>query len=301
VPEHLPRPRLLACDIDGTLLDERGVLQPAVRHAVALIAHSGVDVVLATGRSPWSGIEELAAGLGLVGPQITMQGALVSDPATGEVQRLRALPPALYRESLRFADELGLDPVVALLDGHRAERLPDGDDLFVTPMVPGLDFRYVNGLEHLVDERPIRVFLPTGPDRHRAVRRAAASRFAGRGSVVWSDLTGVEVLAPGTHKGEAVAWLAAARDIPMREVAAVGDAANDLEMLWAAGRSAAMISAPPAVRVCADVVVPAAGDLGVLDAFAWFFPDLASELTAPVGRRRTLRSPTYRLPLVDRA
>lgn len=260
-----------------------------------------MDVVLATGRSPWSGVADLAARLGLVGPQITMQGALVSVPASGEVQRLRTLPPPLYRESLRFADELGLDPVVALLDGHRAERLPDGEDLFATPMVQGRDFRYVSGLERLIDDLPIRVFLPTGPERHRAVRRAAANRFAGCGSVVWSDLTGIEILAVGTHKGEALAWLAASRAIPMHEVAAVGDAANDLEMLWAAGRSAAMGSAPAEVRVCADVVVPPASELGVLDAFAWFFPDLASEIATPIGRRRTFGPPTCRLPLVDRA
>ena len=254
-----------------------------------MIAGSGVDVVLATGRSPWSGVADLAARLGLAGPQITMQGALVSLPATGEVHRLRALPPALYRDAIRFADELGLDPVVALLDGHRAERLPEGIELFVSPHLDGGSFRYANGLERLVDERPIRVFLPTGPERHGAVRRAAAARFAGRASIVWGDTTGVELLAPGTHKGEAVAWLAASRGICLAEVAAVGDAANDTEMLRHAGRSAAMGSAPPEVRSSADMVVPPSGDLGVLDAFAWFFPDLAAELDVSRPRGRPMR------------
>jgi hydroxymethylpyrimidine pyrophosphatase-like HAD family hydrolase len=243
-------------------------------------------VVLATGRSPWSGIAELSERLGLAGPQITMQGALISVPATGEVHRLRALPPAVYREAVRFADELGLDPVVALLDGHRAERLPEVGELFVTSMTEGRGFRYVEGLERLVDERPIRVFLPTGPERHGAVRHLAVSRFAGRASIVWSDLTGIEILAAGTHKGEAVSWLAASRGIAREEVVAVGDAANDMEMLRHAGRSAAMGSAPPDVRACADVVVPPSRDLGVLDAFAWFFPDLAADFAVPASGRR---------------
>ena len=254
--------------------------------AIAAITASGVDVVLATGRSPWSGILELSDRLGLVGPQITMQGALVSVPATGEVHRLRAIPTALYRDALRFADELGLDPVVGLLDGHRAERLPEGVELFVTPMAAGRSFRYVEGLERLVEERPIHVFLPTGPERHGAVRRRALTRFAGRASIVWSDLTGIEILALDTHKGEAVSWLAASRGIAIEEVAAVGDATNDMEMLRQAGRSAAMGTAPAEVRRCADVVVPPSADLGVLDAFAWFFPDLATEIAPPVGQRR---------------
>lgn len=247
-------------------------------------------MVLATGRSPWSGIAELADDLGLTGPQITMQGALLSIPATGEIHRLRALPPGVYHEAIRFADELGLDPVVALLDGHRAERLPGGIELFVSPLVEGRGFRYVSDLSRLVDERPIRVFLPTGPARHRAVRHAAEVRFGTRASVVWSDATGVEILAPGTHKGEAIAWLAATLGLRLDEVAAVGDAPNDTQMLRLAGRSAAMISAPPDVYAVADIVVPSSSESGVLDAFAWFFPDLAaafSRADGQAGRRRT--------------
>ncbi len=207
-------------------------------------------------------------------------------PATGEVHRLRAIPTALYRDALRFADELGLDPVVGLIDGHRAERLPESGELFVTPMTAGRSFRYVEGLERLVLERPIRVFLPTGPERHAAVRRRALTRFAGRASIVWSDLTGIEILAVDTHKGEAVSWLAASRGIGMEAVAAVGDATNDMEMLRQAGRSAAMGTAPAEVRCCADVVVPSSADLGVLEAFAWFFPDLATEIGASSLRLR---------------
>ncbi len=256
-----------------------------MRYAVAAIIESGVEVVLATGRSPWSGIAELSDRLGLAGPQITMQGALVSVPATGDIHRLRAIPTALYRDAIRFADELGLDPIVGLLDGHRAERLPDGLELFATPLADGLRFRYVEGLERLGDEgplgeRPVRVFLPTGPERHGAVRRRALAHFADRASIVWSDMTGIEILAPGTNKGDAVTWLAASHGITPGQIAAVGDAANDMEMLQWAGRSAAMGTAPGEVRRCADLVVPPSGELGVLDAFAWFFPDLESALGA---------------------
>jgi hydroxymethylpyrimidine pyrophosphatase-like HAD family hydrolase len=61
----------------------------------------------------------------------------------------------------------------------------------------------------------------------------------------------------------------------MDAVAAVGDAANDLELLTMAGRSAAMGNAPAHVAAAADIVVPPSSASGVLHAFAWFFPDLA--------------------------
>ena len=237
-------------------------------------------MALATGRSPWSGVVELADDLELRGPHVTMQGALISEPASGAVVRLRTLPTALYRDVVAFGDEHGLDPIVALIEGHRAERLPDGID-FIVPHDERLRFAYVTDLARLADERPIRVFLPTGRERHQQVRLAALERFATRGSVIWSDLTGIEVLAPGTNKGEAVAWLAAREGISREEIAAVGDAPNDIDLLRVAGRSAAMSPAPAEVREAADIVVPPSSEDGVLDALAWFFPGLLPDVPLP--------------------
>lgn len=274
-PGSLPRPRLLACDIDGTILDEVGVLRPQVRDAIAAVAASGVEVVLATGRSPWSGVAELAAELGLTGPQITMQGALFADPATGAVKRLRELPPVLYAETIAFGRELGIDPLVALLDGHRAERLPAGVAFFVPPEPHRPSFHYVSDLGELAAYGPLRVFLPTDLERHRVVRTAAIARFTDIASIVWSDASGIDLLAAGTNKGEAITWLAAERGIGLDAVAAVGDATNDTEMLRLAGRSAAMGSAPAEVRVAAHITVPPSSQDGILAALDWFFPDLA--------------------------
>jgi Cof subfamily protein (haloacid dehalogenase superfamily) len=276
--ERLPRPRLLACDIDGTLLDDEGILRQEVRDAIAMVAASGVAVIFATGRSPWTGVAQLADELGLSGPQVTMQGALISVPGTDVIHRVHILPHDIYTEALRFADAHGLDPIVSLVDGHRAGLRP-GRDAFGRTAVDGPTFRRVADLEAVARERPVRVYLPT-PDRHEAIKAEAVAQFGERASIVWSDGTGIEFLAPGTHKGAGVAWLAATRGIGMDEVAAVGDAANDRELLLMAGRSAAMGVATPDVAACADIVVPPSSESGVLDAIAWFFPDLAELLLA---------------------
>lgn len=274
------RPRLLACDIDGTLLDSSGFLHPAVRDAIALISASGVEVVLATGRSPWNGVPALARSLGLAGPQITMQGALITAPGHGEVVRRQDLPAHIYLAALAFADEQGVDMIVGLLEGNRAERLPEGIESFPLAGTESAHFTYVNDLAALVDAGPLRLFLATGPGRHDAIRRGLEERFAGRASIIWSDTSGVEILRLGTDKAEALGWIAATRGIDRAEVAAVGDARNDLGMLRWAGRSAAMAAAPPEVLAAADVVVPAVGARGILGAFAWFFSDLAEPLEA---------------------
>lgn len=274
VPAERPQPRLLACDVDGTLLDERGVLRPAVRDAIALIRNAGVDVVLATGRSPWAGLAKLCDDLGLDGPQITMQGALIISPRTGEIVRARRLSAAVFRDHLSFARALELTPIVALADGHRAETLPANLGLFVPPLREGTHFELVDSFERIVNDGPIRTFLPTHPDRHRSVRMLASVWFGSRASIVWSDDSGIELLAPGASKGDALRYLAGLRGLGLESVAAVGDAPNDTEMLRVAGWSAAMGSAPETVQRAADLVVPPSSEEGILDAFRHFFPDL---------------------------
>jgi hydroxymethylpyrimidine pyrophosphatase-like HAD family hydrolase len=247
-----------------------------VRDALRRVASTGVRVVLATGRAPWHGIAELADELGLDGPQITMQGALASDPRTGQVERLRSLPPVTFLDGLQFAEELGLDPVVGLIDGHRAVRRAPEADFLATGPGPAR-YRSEDDLRHLAHSTPIRLYLPTGPVRHQHVRAAASVWFARNASIVWSDQAGIELLGPGTDKGSAVAWLANRLGIARDEVAAVGDAPNDTAMLRYAGRSAAMGSAPEDVTRLADIVVPPSSGDGLLAALGWFFPDLADQ------------------------
>jgi Cof subfamily protein (haloacid dehalogenase superfamily) len=264
-------PAIFACDIDGTLLDPSGLLRPTVRAGVRELGEAGVRVVLATGRSPWSGVRDLADALRLRGPQVTMQGAVIA-LTDGTLIRTRRLEPALYLEAVALADELGIDAVVGTATGNRAERLSEHVDFLTGADAEVPVFRYVPALERIMDEGPIRVFLPTGADRFEAVRATVVERLRGRASVTWSDRSGVEVLAPGTNKGEAIAWLAASMGIPMDRVAAVGDARNDLELLAMAGRSAAMGSAPAEVRAAASVTVPSSARDGLLDAIDWCFP-----------------------------
>jgi Cof subfamily protein (haloacid dehalogenase superfamily) len=268
------RPRLAVFDIDGTLLDPAGKLRPQVRRAVTAARESGTRVMIATGRSPWD-VVRTARDLGLSGPQLTMNGGVLSDPVTGEIVWARRLAADVVLDGIEFAREVGTRALANFIHRHVLESAPDGSlpadvaDFVRTPRL-----HLVRSLEEVAGYGPVRFYIPTGHERHSRALAAAQERFAGRASIVWGDEHGIELLAPGTNKGSGVRTVAESMGLSCHEVMAVGDAANDLEMLAWAGHGVAMGDAPADVKAAARVVVPSSADDGVVEAVRRIFPAL---------------------------
>jgi len=270
--------RLVACDLDGTLLDPTGSVRPAVRAAVAAVRAAGVRVVIATGRSGWA-VAEVARTLGLPGRHIVMNGGAYMSPLTGRVTWARRLTGETVRDALAFARGLGAVPLLGFTDTHvcaRAGRRSAAMPEFVTDT----HLRIVESLADYADRGPVRVYVPTLASEHARAVAEAREWFEGRASIVYGDETGFEVMALGTNKGEALRAVAASMGLTRADVAAMGDGPNDREMLAWAGRSAALVPAPEAPvvrgRVLAEatVVAPSCARDGAIDALRSFFPGL---------------------------
>jgi 5-amino-6-(5-phospho-D-ribitylamino)uracil phosphatase len=278
--EPAAEPQLLACDVDGTLLDPNGVLRPSLRTAIDRIRAAGVTVILATGRSQW-GTAEVCSRLGLDGPQITMNGGTFGSPVTGQLVWARRMSAEVVRDAVALARRLHSEPLFCFLNRH-AIQAPAGDGPVEVPdFAVGPRLRTVRSVDALAGHGPVRIYNTTGPARHRSALNAAGDWLGPRASVVWSDTEGLEILAPGTNKGEALRAVAESMGFGPADVAAIGDGPNDLEMLRYAGRSAALLPAPPAVRAAAGSVVSSSADDGALEALRGFFPvTLASDRAA---------------------
>ncbi len=271
------KPRLLACDLDGTLLDETGTLRPAVIAAIATVRAAGINVVLATARNPWA-VADIARDLSLTGPQILMNGGAFASPATGEVAWARSLESELVLDAIAFGRGLGTAPLLGFLDCHARERAAEGTA--EPDFAAGLRLRHVDTLEALAGDGPIRVYLPTAPAEHARSVAEATDRFGGRASIVFTDPAGFEIMQPATNKGEALRRVAAAMGIGPSDVAAIGDGPNDREMLAFAGRSAALLPNSDGAIVDRSilaegtrVVSPSARE-GAVEAMRLLFPDL---------------------------
>jgi Cof subfamily protein (haloacid dehalogenase superfamily) len=263
-PAALPI-RLVALDIDGTLVGEDLVVHDRTRAAIAGAIRHGATVTLVTGRMATSAIR-FARELDLGGAIIAYQGGLarcIPEPGSTRVGRLlwhRPVPAAVAREAIAWSRERGLDPHVNHLERFilRADD-PRADDYSVfmgsrAELVPDL----LAAIDH-----PVTKVIAVG-DEHRPLDVLADARahFAGRADVTISHPRFLEFVAPGVSKGNAVRRLARRLDVPLSQVLAIGDQHNDLEMIAAVGHGVAMPSAPAVVREAARYVAPPLAEEG---------------------------------------
>ena len=251
--------RLLALDLDGTLIDDDLVLPERTRRAIVAATDQGVSVSIATGRMARSALK-YARQLGLTEPIVAYQGALIrAMPATddGRVGRLlihRPLAAAVTREAIEWTRSIGLDPHL-----NHLERF-----IIRAADAKAEDYSaFLGGRAVLVDDllawvtRPISkvIAVSEGP-LDEAVLQIARDRFVGRADVTISHPRFLEFLAPGVSKGAAVRWLARRAGVPLGAVLAIGDQFNDLEMIATVGHGAAMPDAPPPVMAAGRYIAP---------------------------------------------
>lgn len=258
--------RLIALDIDGTLVGQDLVIGERTRAAISEASRRGIAVSLVTGRMATSAMP-FAEALGLTGPLVAQQGALVrAMPASGSRRpgRLlyhRPLTPAVTVEIVRWCQERQLIPhfnylewmIVASNESRLDEyRLFVGDRLRTVPDIA------------VRAHRPVTKVVAIGEGEHPLdLLDEARAHFAGRASATLSHPRFLEFLAPGVSKGMAIRWLARRLRVPLGQCMAAGDQYNDLEMIAEVGHGVAMPSAPAAVQAVARFVAPPVAEEGV--------------------------------------
>lgn len=255
--------RMLALDLDGTLMGPDRVIRPRVRAAIAGALAAGVSVTLATGRMYRSAVP-YAVALGIRVPIICYQGAYVRevpapDGEPGRVLRHTTLSAPVAREAIAWARRRGFDPHVNLDDRLLMEVGDEGAEDY--ERLSGIGAEFVPDLIAAVG-RPVTKVLAVGaaplPEDHLEDARRA---FDGTAQVTVSHPDYLEWTAPGVTKARAVRWLARRMGVPLGQVMAIGDQYNDAEMIAEVGHGVAMGGAPEAVRAVArHVTAPLEAD-----------------------------------------
>lgn len=264
-------PKVLVCDVDGTLLDPAGRISPRTADAVATLLAAGVHVVLASGRI-LAGLRPLCARLGLTGPQIAMHGALVATPA-GEIISAFPLSSDDVLDHLEFARSIRVPAVLCYPDRLVADRLtPEVEAAFRPYDEPMPEVR--PDLETLAATGPLKTCLCLDGVHYHESLRAAEARFRDRYTATSANERELELLSAGATKGTAARRVATALGASMSEVGAIGDGPNDVELFRAAGISAALGNARSHVRSTASFVAPSNDREGAAEAITRMFPSL---------------------------
>jgi hydroxymethylpyrimidine pyrophosphatase-like HAD family hydrolase len=255
--------QLVVTDLDGTLSDAAERIHPASVRAIRDLEAAGIPVLVATGRRLRMACAVLETG-GLTGPAVVLDGALGLDLRDGRVFHQVAFPPGAARRVLEAFAAAGLSPCVYvdrpevdLVVGERPSTHPDHLDR-ARPFVEVAD------LERVVETEPVYAFAVVGRPAPLLEPVPRLVGPAGSASVVGDLIYGgstVQVRPPRVSKWSGVLAFCADQGLDPGRILAVGDAANDLELLEGAAVACAVATAGPAVLARADHVIgpPASG------------------------------------------
>lgn len=225
------RPRLVAFDVDGTLMRLNGEISERVQAAIRKAIASGVEVTLATGRRYSGFVADTAARLGLRVPLVTLNGSEVRWP-DGRIIVQHMLKP----EDMRFLHDLARRFGTRFWAVNTAQEVHDEDTLTDPDSATWLKFGY------------------WAPDE--AIVREVWRRLEARGGLELSNShpNNIEVNPAGVSKASGLEVVCRQLGLTARDVVAVGDSLNDVEMIRWAGLGVAMGNAQDAVKAVADQV-----------------------------------------------
>lgn len=257
------RPRLVALDIDGTLVDEFSRMPRLVRDAVRRVVDADVPVVLATGRS-WLATQPIFDELELPhGRAVSSNGAVVVDYPPLEIIHEERFDPS---DSLRRIAELAPHALVGVEEGMKWR--------VTRPFPPGelMGDVEVSTLEEMAS-RPVSRIVLRDPDSTEE-KFLELTRRLGLHEVAyfigWSAW--LDIAPQGVDKASGLEGVIEHYGVAREDVLAIGDGRNDIEMLEWAGRGVAMGNAPGDVKAAADHVTGHFHDGGTVAELQRWFP-----------------------------
>jgi Cof subfamily protein (haloacid dehalogenase superfamily) len=261
----MPEVKLLATDLDGTLLRSDNTVSDETRAALAAAEQAGLVVAFVTGRPPrW--LHEVAEATGHRGIAVAANGALtydlhnesITDEHLLSIEKLSSVTAVLRSKipEIAFAMEYGLDFAYEPEYRHDWDILPAADRMG-RPIPAAIR----GGIEELLAKPAIKL-LAKGHGLEPDEFMDEVEKLVG--DLVTVTRSGhsplVEISASGITKASGLAALAESHGIDRHEVAAVGDMPNDVPMLEWAGRSYAVANAHPSAKAAADVTLDRSND-----------------------------------------
>ena len=256
------RIRLLAIDLDGTLLNSSKKLSEKNADALRNLSESGVQICLASGRALTS-IAPFREQLGIPGPIVSCNGSYVVAENGETVQSLR-LSEDVRDQVLSYAKEYDLHTNCYIESNAYCNREGRWADLYRS-RIPELPLP-VWPNERIASSNPTKLLVIDEPKKIQEHLSRVRAQFADNEAwITISEPEYLEFLPPKVNKGQGVQALASVLNLDQAEVAAIGDYLNDLEMVTWAGFSGAVSNSVEPVKNAAKVLVSSNDEDGVAE------------------------------------
>lgn len=259
--------KMVAIDIDGTLLGDDLVISPAAKEAIAAAMAKGVHVTLATGRMYQSALP-YAQELGVAVPLITYQGGLVKLSSSGETLYHRELPRHLAEDVIKKARQYNFhinayyqDRLYMEQDSRRGRKYSQ---------VTGVEIHLVDDLCQFLTDDPTKLLVIGREEELDLMQSKCSELFGEKVYITKSKNHFLEFLHPQATKGNGVEAVAGWLGISPSQVMAIGDSYNDVEMFQRVGWSVVMGNARDEVKQHANYVTACQQDDGVAEAIRKF-------------------------------
>jgi len=262
--------KLVAIDLDDTLLSDDLRISPQTIEAIREAVKRGVIVTLATGRMYQSAVQ-FAEEIGLDVPIITYQGAYVKNIFSKEVVYERRMP---LESSITLINRLrasGKTFQIYLNDELYAEKYNQKVQKYCT--VTKVNYHVVEDLIETIttlNVTPLKILVIDEPDEIKKMLKEYNELYNGEINITISKPTFLEFSHLEATKGQAIKHMAMQNGIAMEEVIAIGDSYNDRDMIELAGLGVCMENGNPDIQAIADYITKTNNDHGVYEVLQRF-------------------------------
>jgi 5-amino-6-(5-phospho-D-ribitylamino)uracil phosphatase len=261
--------KLLVVDIDGTLMNSRGIISAEDMEALTRVRRMGITVAISTGRA-MQGAQWVLDQLKFDGYHMFYDGALLSNPWTGHVLYAETIGRDMVLQAVNFAHQSNLHIDVYSAAQYYAEK----DDWAVE--MRRKFFRMEPVFADLSDtarkERIIKAAVIVRTDAERAKAMNFEKQFRDKIFFSWTttpafpEIDFINLVSPKVSKGKALEELCTFMKVPLSQVAAIGDGINDVSMLQKVRLAIAMGNCVEELKTIAHCVTHDVDHNGVAEA-----------------------------------
>jgi Cof subfamily protein (haloacid dehalogenase superfamily) len=281
--------RMIAIDLDGTLLSPDGKVTDRTKAAIHGCLSAGMLVCFATGRN-WTESRSVLDTVAHHDHAVFAGGAIVIDTKQEAILHRQMVDPQLAREVCKVLEDAGhavlalQETAAAGVDYLVSDEVPVNAETMQWMSVTSAKVHHVSLLSEYSHEHTLRLGIVAEPAACKAVHDELAAKFGERVFMhsIYVPMAKVEVLEifdPAVNKWEGILHVARRHDVLPEQIIAIGDDVNDLPMLKQAGLGVAMGNAKPEAKAAARQVIKSNAE----DGLAEFLEDLVRKhAVAPI-------------------